>query len=74
MKTLKQLPLGSTATIERVDGPRPFRRRLMELGLVPGTRIKTLNIAPFGDPIEIEVRSARLSIRNHEAEQITVKR
>jgi ferrous iron transport protein A len=72
VQTLEQLPIGKVATIHEVGGPRAFRRRLMELGLVPGTNIKTLNIAPFGDPIEIEVRSARLSIRIHEAKRITV--
>lgn len=74
MTTLHHLPLGMSATITEVTGARAFRRRLMELGLVPGTEIKMLAIAPLGDPIEIEARSSRLSIRRHEAAMIAVRR
>lgn len=73
MKTLLQMPLNQAASIVEVAGPRAFRRRLMELGLVPGTEIVILAVAPLGDPLEIEVRSARLSIRKHEAAMIAVR-
>ena len=59
-------------SIVAVDGPRSFRRRLMEMGLVPGTQVILRNVAPLGDPLEIEVRHGRLSIRKHEASQIQV--
>ncbi|MCB9561675.1 MAG: ferrous iron transport protein A [Kofleriaceae bacterium] len=62
-----------TVAIEAVDGPRAFRRRLMEMGLVPGTEITIRNVAPLGDPLEIEVRHGRLSIRRSEAAQIRVR-
>jgi ferrous iron transport protein A len=60
--------------IENVLGERGFRRRLMELGLCPGTTIAITNVAPLGDPIEIEVRGGRLSVRRDEAAQIRVQR
>lgn len=60
-------------SIIAVDGPRSFRRRLLELGLVPGTQVILRNVAPLGDPLEIEVRHGRLSIRKHEAAQIRVQ-
>lgn len=44
----------------------------MELGLVPGTEVEVVNVAPLGDPIELEVRDCRLSIRRDEGEQILV--
>lgn len=72
MKTLLQMPLQTSTSIVEVAGPRAFRRRLMELGLVPGTEVMVLAVAPLGDPIEIEARSARLSIRKHEAAMIEV--
>lgn len=72
MKTLLELAPRTPAAIIEVSGDRAFRRRLMELGLVPGTEIAILAVAPLGDPIEIEVRSARLSIRKHEAAKIAV--
>jgi ferrous iron transport protein A len=60
-------------SVVAVDGPRSFRRRLMEMGLVPGTQVIVRNVAPLGDPLEIEVRHGRLSIRKHEAAQIQVR-
>lgn len=72
-QTLLHLSLGEAATIAEVGGDRVFRRRLMELGLVPGTEIKVLAVAPLGDPIEIEMRASRLSIRKHEAAEISVR-
>jgi Fe2+ transport system protein FeoA len=60
-------------TIEAVGGERGFRRRLMEMGLIPGTRVTITNIAPLGDPLEIEIRRGRLSIRRFEAAQIRVR-
>ena len=74
MTTLLQMPLKAAASITEVTGDRAFRRRLMEMGLVPGTEVVVLAIAPLGDPIEIEARSARLSIRKHEAAMIAVSR
>lgn len=73
MSTLEELPRHQSATVERVGGPRSFRRRLLEMGLVPGTAVTVRNVAPFGDPIEIEVRHSRLSIRRHEAKMVKVK-
>ncbi|MFT5682619.1 MAG: ferrous iron transport protein A [Myxococcota bacterium] len=70
--TLADLPLKTPATVRQVGGPRSFRRRLMELGLVPGTAITVVNVAPLGDPLELSVRGCRLSIRSHEAALIEV--
>ena len=73
MATLVDTPRKTTVTITAVDGARSFRRRLMEMGLVPGTAIQIIEVAPLGDPLEIEVRSSRLSIRKAEAAQIRVE-
>jgi ferrous iron transport protein A len=70
---LADVPRDRPATVTEIDGPRSFRRRLMEMGLVPGTEVIIRNVAPLGDPLEIEVRHGRLSIRKHEASQIRVK-
>jgi ferrous iron transport protein A len=63
---------GQVVTVGGIGGERAFRRRLMELGLVPGTRVEVVGIAPLGDPIELLVRGCSLSIRRGEAEQVTV--
>ena len=61
-------------TVSAVEGERGFRRRLMEMGLCPGTAVTITNVAPLGDPLEIDVRGGRLSIRRDEAAQIRVRR
>jgi Fe2+ transport system protein FeoA len=70
--SLAEIPLGRPVRVSRVDGPRAFRRRLLEMGLVPGTEVKVVTVAPFGDPLRIEVRGGQWSIRRNEAAQIAV--
>jgi len=72
--SLAEIPLGCAATIRRVDGPRAFRRRLLEMGLVPSVEVRVITIAPLGDPMQIEIRGGQWSIRRAEAAQITVER
>ena len=72
--SLAEIPLGRTARVAGVGGPRAFRRRLLEMGLVPGTEVRVITIAPLGDPLRIEVRGGQWSIRRAEAAQIQVER
>lgn len=72
--TLAHAHVGERFTIERVGGERSFRRRLMELGLVPGTHVELVGVAPLGDPLELLVRGCSLSIRKGEALWISVQR
>ena len=58
--------------MREVSGPRAFRRRLLEMGLVPGVQVRLVAIAPLGDPLQIEVRGGQWSIRRAEAAQIEV--
>jgi Fe2+ transport system protein FeoA len=69
---LAQIRIGQVVTVQHIGGEGTFRRRLMELGLVPGTRVEVLRVAPLGDPIELLVRGASLSIRRAEAEGVRV--
>jgi ferrous iron transport protein A len=73
MLTLDQVVPGTSVVIEKVGGARSFRRRLMELGLIPGIRVEVLRIAPFGDPMELSVRGCNLSIRSAEAREVEVQ-
>ena len=72
MTSLAEIPLGQAVIVLEVNGPRAFRRRLLEMGLVPGTEVKVVTIAPLGDPLRIEVRGGQWSIRKAEAAQIRV--
>jgi Fe2+ transport system protein FeoA len=72
--TLAHARVGERFTVERVGGERAFRRRLMELGLVPGTEVEMIGVAPLGDPLELLVRGCSLSIRRGEALWVSVQR
>jgi Fe2+ transport system protein FeoA len=74
MMTLEQVAVGVSVVVEKVGGARSFRRRLMELGLIPGTRVEVLRIAPFGDPLELCARGCNLSIRAADARQVEVEK
>jgi Fe2+ transport system protein FeoA len=69
---LSDASLGQVLTVHNVGGDRAFRRRLMEFGLVPGTRVELVAVAPLGDPIELLVRGSSLSIRRADARQVSV--
>lgn len=70
---LTELPRGTVASVTQVGGTGSFRRRLMELGMVPGTRVELVGIAPLGDPLELLVRGSSLSIRRAQALTIEVE-
>jgi len=70
---LAQIPLGRRVTVREVSGPAAFRRRLLEMGLVPGTELQIVTIAPLGDPLRIAVRGGEWSIRRAEAAHILVE-
>lgn len=69
---LVDLPSRQKARIEGFELPPDQRARLMEMGLTPGAEVQLIRYAPLGDPIEIEVRGYRLSLRKREAEGIRV--
>ncbi|MEQ1502158.1 MAG: FeoA domain-containing protein [Myxococcota bacterium] len=70
--TLDQLLPGQAALVTEVKGEGAFRRRLLELGLLPGTRIERTGQAPFGDPLSFRVRGAVLCLRRVDAAAIGV--
>lgn len=72
--TLDELLIEAPAVVRSVDCGRQVRRRLLELGLLPGTRIEVVRRAPLGDPLELRLRGYRLSIRADEARAIGVVR
>lgn len=69
---LSEVKPGQVVEVVSIAGQSSFRRRLMELGLVPGTRVELLRVAPLGDPVELLLRGASLSIRKAEAGVIRV--
>ena len=73
MKTLKDMRPGETATVARLLGEGPVKRRIMDMGITRGTEIFVRKVAPLGDPMELSVRGYELSIRKAEAEMIEME-
>jgi ferrous iron transport protein A len=70
---LNELTVGSGGRVTRVTGADEISTRLLEMGLTPGITLAVLGAAPLGDPIELELRGYRLSIRKSEAARIEVE-
>lgn len=71
--TLDRLPLGQEAVITAVGGEGALRCRLLDMGLIPKTRVRVEKVAPLGDPLELRVRGYSLSLRKEDAGKIEVE-
>ena len=65
---------GEAGVVERLELEGPTKRRLIEMGITPGTRVRVLKRAPLGDPIEIFLRRYSLTLRAEDARRIFVRR
>ena len=72
MKTLKEVKVGDTVVVTRLNGEDAVRRRIMDMGITKGTQIFVRKVAPLGDPIEVNIRGYELSLRKADAEMIEV--
>ena len=71
--TLRDLKIGESGVIAKVNTTGALKQRFMDMGLTKNVEVKIIKIAPLGDPIEIEVRGYNLSIRKADAENILMK-
>ena len=71
--SLAQVPIGGRGCVEEVLGEPGLQQRLLELGLIPGTVVRVVRVAPLGDPMELELLGYRLSLRKSECRNIRVK-
>ena len=71
--TLNELKVGESAVITAVGGEGALRCRLLDMGLIPRTRVTLQKVAPMGDPIEIMVRGYELTLRVDDAKKIEVR-
>lgn len=70
---LSKAPLGAPCAIVLVDNEdAALRRRLLDMGLTPGTKVLPVKTAPMGDPLEVRLRGYVLSLRKEEASRIWV--
>ncbi len=71
--TLDKWPLGKEAIIVSVGGEGPLRCRLLDMGIIPKSKVKIMKVAPMGDPIELRIRDYELTIRLDDAQKIEVQ-
>ena len=71
--TLKMVEPGTRVVVQKLTGHGKVKRRLMDMGIVPGTEMEVQKIAPLGDPVEIKFKGYNLSLRREEADTIVVE-
>ncbi|MDO5425791.1 MAG: ferrous iron transport protein B [Eubacteriales bacterium] len=70
--TLKELPIGKTATVLSVGGEGALRQHFLDMGIIPGADVTMVKHAPMGDPIELRIHSYELTLRLADAEKIEI--
>ncbi|MBW2039280.1 MAG: ferrous iron transport protein A [Deltaproteobacteria bacterium] len=74
MLTLKEFKPGQKGKVLRLKGKGEVKRRLLDMGIVPGTEIQVEKVAPLGDPVDVLVKGYHLSLRKEEAELVLIER
>ena len=72
MRSLATANIGSTTQVVDISGDDNTSLRLLEMGLTPGVEVTIVGAAPLGDPVELELRGYRLSIRRNEAARVVI--
>ena len=71
--TLRELPIGKTATIVSVGGEGELRQHFLDMGLIPQGEVTMVKLAPMGDPMELRIHSYELTLRLADAEKIEIE-
>ena len=71
--TLRDLKPGQEGVVVAIAAAGSMKRRIMDMGITPGVKMRVIKVAPFGDPIEVNVRGYELSLRKEEAQQIEME-
>ena len=71
--TLRDVSVGQTVKVTRLNGDGPVKRRIMDMGITKGVEVYVRKVAPLGDPVEVTVRGYELSLRKADAEMIEIK-
>ena len=71
--TLEEIKPGETCKVVGFERKGPLRRRIMDMGIIKGTIIHVVRVAPLGDPMEVKARGYELSLRKEEASNVLVE-
>jgi Fe2+ transport system protein FeoA len=72
-RCLSSLQPGDRGRVKKVSGEGNLKRKLLDMGIIPGVVLEVVKLAPLGDPIEIKIRGYNLSLRKDEAGRISVE-
>ena len=70
--TLRDVSVGQTVKVTKLNGDGPVKRRIMDMGITKGVEVYVRKVAPLGDPVEVTVRGYELSLRKADAAMIEV--
>ena len=70
--TLRDVSVGQTVKVTRLNGDGPVKRRIMDMGITKGVEVYVRKVAPLGDPVEVTLTGYELSLRKADAEMIEV--
>ena len=71
--TLNELQIGKTARILKVGGKGALRQHFLDMGVIPGTDVTLVKLAPMGDPMELRVHGYELTLRRDDAKKIEIE-
>lgn len=71
--TLREVNIGDTVRVRKLNGEGAVKRRIMDMGITKNTEIYVRKVAPLGDPIEVTVRGHELSLRKADAQMVEVE-
>ena len=69
---LSELQPRDKAIVKKIEGETNLKKKLLDMGVIPGTKFEVVKLAPLGDPIDIKIKGYHLSLRKEEARQIFV--
>ena len=72
MRTLREVKVGETVKVTKLNGEGAVKRRIMDMGITKGVEIYVRKVAPLGDPVEVTVRGYELTLRKDDAEIVLI--
>ena len=73
IKNLSELNPKDKGLIKKIEKSGSLKRKLLDMGVIPGSSIEVMKLAPLGDPVDVKIRGYHLSLRKEEASQILVE-
>jgi Fe2+ transport system protein FeoA len=72
-KQLNEVKPLAKGTIKSIKSSGALKRKLLDMGVVPGSQLEVIRVAPLGDPVEVRIKGYNLSLRKEEAKQVTIE-